>query len=312
MVKPRYFIVTTALIAALAINLAALVVRAGAQAEQANANRAALVVQMSDGSVVTRCVSFTEPEITGYDLLRRAGLPVIADASNGVSICKIGASGCNFPAQKCFCDCQDLSGTCTYWTYYFQDNGAWKYAMLGAAAQKVSNGAVNGWIYTAGNMSSGGNTPPLMSFDQVCGVTAAQSTATAQLIAATDTSVPASTATPVPATPTALPQATVPPTTLSATSTSAAMALAATATIAPSPTVATVNPTAVASPTSVPSVTTTPPAATITPVPPTPMVLTTTEQGGANIGGYVAFGVIAVGLIAVLFITRRNTGKANS
>src|SRR5712691_2296606 len=104
MIKWRYAVPCVALACALGINLAAIYLRTDAQA---NANRAGLVVQYNDGRVVTRCVTFTEPEISGYDLLRRASLPLIADTSGGGSICKIGNTGCNFPAQQCFCDCQD-------------------------------------------------------------------------------------------------------------------------------------------------------------------------------------------------------------
>lgn len=41
-------------------------------------NRAGLVVQFGDGSVFTSCVEFTEPDISAYDVLVRAGLTVEA------------------------------------------------------------------------------------------------------------------------------------------------------------------------------------------------------------------------------------------
>ena len=43
-------------------------------AQAQTGNQAALVVVHGDGSLVTRCVEFNEPQINGYDLLQRSGL----------------------------------------------------------------------------------------------------------------------------------------------------------------------------------------------------------------------------------------------
>ncbi|RLC66222.1 MAG: hypothetical protein DRI48_05180, partial [Chloroflexi bacterium] len=48
----------------------------GTQAQ--SPNRVGLVVRFGDGSLVTRCVEFSEPEISGYDVLTRSGLNVVA------------------------------------------------------------------------------------------------------------------------------------------------------------------------------------------------------------------------------------------
>ena len=54
-------------------------------------NRAGLVVVHSNGQVVKQCVLFTESQISGLDLLTRAGLDLNADASNptGVAVCRL-------------------------------------------------------------------------------------------------------------------------------------------------------------------------------------------------------------------------------
>ena len=41
-------------------------------------NRAGLVVRFGDGSLTTRCVEFSESTISGYDLLTRSGLNIVA------------------------------------------------------------------------------------------------------------------------------------------------------------------------------------------------------------------------------------------
>jgi hypothetical protein len=292
--KPRYIVAVATLVGALGIGLAALFVHASAQT---NINRAALIVQMKDGSVATRCVEFTEPEISGYDLLRRSGMRVIADVSNGISVCKIGAadSGCNFPAQNCFCECQDINATCIYWMYYTQVNGNWKYSALGAGSQKVKNGDVNGWVYGAGTVS-GGAFPPMISYEQVC-------TDVMQKTAAVASSVPTSTKTAAQAT------STNPPPTIAASSTpTSTVSIQAMSSVTPQPTPSAVE---ISTPTSAPN-TVTPAAASATPLPPapTPTPIVSTGQGSSSLGGYIIFGVIAVGLIAMLVISRRNSGKA--
>ena len=64
---------------------------------QAATHRAGLVVRFGDGSVVTRCVSFSEPSLTGAELLTRSGLSVVLDLSSslGAGVCKIGNQGCD-------------------------------------------------------------------------------------------------------------------------------------------------------------------------------------------------------------------------
>jgi hypothetical protein len=307
MSKLRYAIATVALAGALLINIAAL----SHVSAQAATNRAGMVIQFKDGRVLTRCVSFSEAEISGYDLLRRSKLPVVADVAAGVSICKIDNTGCNFPAQQCFCECQDLNATCIYWTYFFQANGAWKYASLGAALQKVTNGSVNGWIYGVGNASGSAIAPPLMSFDQICG---AQTDAPASA-PATTTPEPAAAATAMPA-PTSAPSATaqrpVSTPTAAPTPVQAATTTATTTQPPATPATATRAPlTATAQPAATPTPTPQPTASPIisTPVPTAlPDSPAPASPDGSTTASYLVFGGIAAGLVAVLLFTRRNTG----
>ncbi|MBN1247069.1 MAG: hypothetical protein JXC32_05385 [Anaerolineae bacterium] len=157
-----------------------------AQAQKAG-QRAGLVVVHGDGRVVTRCVAFDEPEISGSTLLARSGLSVVSSAGPlGQTICSLNGEGC--PASACFCEC---TGTpCIYWVYYHQQpDGAWSYANIGAARRTVTHGDVDAWVW--GEVSQ---LPPAVSFDAICGATAP---ATAPM-ATQEPATPAATGTPVP------------------------------------------------------------------------------------------------------------------
>jgi hypothetical protein len=170
--------------------LTALSLLAGASVARAQGgdHRAALVVRFADGSVETRCVAFSEPSITGAELLTRSGLQIIMDHTSGIggAVCSIAGAGCTFPTQDCFCRCQGL--TCEYWAYYHWVDG-WQYSQVGAGGYRdVTDGALEGWSWGAGNWSSGVE-PPVVAFSEVC---APPATATST---ATVTATPTATAT---------------------------------------------------------------------------------------------------------------------
>jgi hypothetical protein len=122
-------------------------------------NRVGLIVNMGAGNVLTRCVEFAEPEISGYDVLARAGLQVVRRAEGlGGIVCSIQDVGC--PVDNCFCQCS--GSTCTYWSYWHLAGGQWSYSTLGADAHTVRNGDVEGWNWGQEEP------PPLVPFDQIC------------------------------------------------------------------------------------------------------------------------------------------------
>lgn len=127
-------------------------------------NQAALVVRFGDGSVQTRCVTFSEPQISGYELLLRSGLPVIADVQGmGALVCSIDGTGC--PAHDCLCQCRGSS--CEYWSYWHQLNGTWQYSSAGASIYPVRHGAVEGWSWGPGGINTA-IAPPVTDFAAVC------------------------------------------------------------------------------------------------------------------------------------------------
>jgi hypothetical protein len=130
-----------------------------------DSNRAGVVVRLSDDEVETKCVVFEEEQITGYEALRRSGLPVLAgfDAQGG-TVCQISDVGC--PADNCFCQCKG-GPECTYWSYWHRLDESWQYALVGATAFQVSDKDVEGWSWGPGSVSQAIE-PPDLTFDDIC------------------------------------------------------------------------------------------------------------------------------------------------
>ncbi len=311
---------------------------------QGEPNRVGLVIRYGDGRVETYCVAFTEPEITGVEVLQRAGLDVIIDPTSGwgAAVCKIDGEGCNYPLEPCFCQCQGTP--CVYWAYYYQENGAWVYSGEGAGSRTVRNGDVEGWAWGEGEPGQGA-APPLIPFEQICPLPTPTPTPTATATATpvpTPTPVPPTptpvppTPTPVPPTPTPVPPTPtpVPPTPTPVPPTPTPRAVTPTPTPAlptqaptftptptgtptgtptPTPTpTATSTPTSTATATYTPTPTPVPPTATPTPEPPTPTPVVPTPaptpvsaaEAGTRWSGYV-LALVGVGVLAGAVYLRR-------
>ena len=159
--KPGIFLLTSLAIVTLAV-FGSSVPHSRAQ----QSNRVGLVVDFGDDHI-TRCIEFNEPEITGYEVLRRAGLDLVVDTSNpmGIIVCDINnTSGCS--ESNCFCECQ--GSPCIYWAYHRLVDGSWQYSQLGASSQKVGDGDVEGWAWGEGALNTSGAKPPLKTFEEIC------------------------------------------------------------------------------------------------------------------------------------------------
>jgi hypothetical protein len=120
-------------------------------------NRVALVVRFDDETVVTRCITFSEAQISGYEVLDRSGLKIVADFSGmGAAICKIEDTGCS-DSSNCFCKSPP-----DYWSYWHLDGEAWVYAQAGASGHQVSDGDVEGWSWGPAKP------PPVIPVDEIC------------------------------------------------------------------------------------------------------------------------------------------------
>jgi hypothetical protein len=169
--KTRFVLLVIAMLASLPALLNTAPVRAQDGA------RAGVIVVHGDGSMTQQCVPFAEESISGYELLKRAGLALGVEASStGASICSIDGEGCNFPQESCFCQCQ--SSPCVYWSYWRLQEGGWLYQNLGAGNTQVRDGDVEGWHWSEGTVKDA-QEPPSVTFDQICGVPQPATTATA-------------------------------------------------------------------------------------------------------------------------------------
>jgi len=123
-------------------------------------HHAGIVVDYGDGSFETACVSFSEPTMSGLDLLDRSGIPNERDA-NGL-ITRIGDVGC--PAMNPWCVPP------YYWSYWHQDaGGTWQVSPSGAGDSTITDGSVDGFAWVDWNMWPApppGITPTL---DTICG-----------------------------------------------------------------------------------------------------------------------------------------------
>lgn len=128
-------------------------------------NQAALVIGFGGGNVEALCIDFTEPEITGYELLVRSGLAFEIDfaGSNG-AVCNIEGTGC--PASDCFCQCRG-GDNCTYWTYWHRTNNEWAYSQVGAPLYPITHGDVEGWVWGLSSITER-QPPPDRSFTEIC------------------------------------------------------------------------------------------------------------------------------------------------
>lgn len=128
-------------------------------------NRVALVV-VHDGDVVTKCVEFSEDEISGFEVLERSGLDLNYETNGmGAAICRLDGEGCTYPKQKCFCECQ--GSPCVYWSYWRSSGGDWEYSGMGTSNTQVSDGDMEGWVWGEGTTSSA-ESPPDIEYDDVC------------------------------------------------------------------------------------------------------------------------------------------------
>lgn len=128
-------------------------------------HRAGLVVTFGDGNTETVCVSFSEEQINGYDLLQRSGLTIVSEFfpnQNGYGICKISnaaSNGCDYPDESCFCDAS------SFWAFWILENDStWEFSQVGVSQATVDDGDVQGQKWNGDD-----DPPPVCAFEQICG-----------------------------------------------------------------------------------------------------------------------------------------------
>lgn len=145
-------------------------------------NQAGIVVIHEDGFIQTACVTFSEASITGSELLNRSGLSVERDVSGlGEMVCRIEETGC--PGTDCLCQCQG-GDACVYWSYWHLTGEGWEYSAAGAGLYEITAGAVDGWVWGAGNSGSAPEPPPI-TLTEICDSTVPTPEGTASVPPAT-------------------------------------------------------------------------------------------------------------------------------
>jgi hypothetical protein len=122
---------------------------AAATPEASQGGRAALIIVGQDGSTRQTCVTLPAGQSSGRALLELSSLPVTLDDRNamGALVCAIDGLGCDYPAEPCFCQCEQL-GTCTYWAYFVRTPpGEWTYSVQGVSTQPVRPGELHAWVW---------------------------------------------------------------------------------------------------------------------------------------------------------------------
>jgi prenyltransferase beta subunit len=94
-------------------------------------NTAHIAVQLGNGEVEMRRITFTQPSVNGFEALELAGFQV--DSTDSGLVCSIEGMGC--PTTNCFC-------SSSYWRFYHLNNGEWNFSQVGAGAYEVTDGAL--------------------------------------------------------------------------------------------------------------------------------------------------------------------------
>jgi hypothetical protein len=159
-------------------------------------HRAALVIEHSSGSLITRCVAFAEEQINGLQLVQRSGVEYDAQSfgSIGSAMCQLDQEPLTVP-PGCF-------GSGPYWQYFHHQGSGWQASVVGASSSALHDGDVDGWRYAAGANQAPGN----ISFAAVCAAppppvaTTRAPSASGSIRPAPVQATPLLTATPTPAT----------------------------------------------------------------------------------------------------------------
>lgn len=140
------------LVPALLIVLVAGLLLAGhAAAQETPVNVAGVVVEYGDGQVSYGLVPFTEESLSGFDLLDRTGLSLLAIEFGGLGqgICAIEDTGCDIDACRArMCQTGDPNSPFWHYSQYSAGEG-WAMVPLGASSSRVTDGTIDAWAWSS-------------------------------------------------------------------------------------------------------------------------------------------------------------------
>jgi len=156
-------------------------------------HRAGLAIEHASGRLVTRCVTFMEDQLSGFDLVQRSGVPYRAQTygSLGQAICQLDGEPSPVPGN--------CLGTGQSWVYEHRTATGWVQSQIGASGWMLHDGDMDGWRYAGG----AAQTLPALTLAQVCAAPVARPTPsvaapTAATSIATASASPSALATPSP------------------------------------------------------------------------------------------------------------------
>ena len=134
-------------------------------------NRVGLVITHDDGTVVQQCISFSESEITGLQVLERSGLDLNYDAGTPWAHPSAALTAKAVIFRKMIASANAWSHLARFWSYGSPWRSDWIYSSIGAANRNVSDEDVEAWVWSEGTINSNADRrPPAgLTFDQICG-----------------------------------------------------------------------------------------------------------------------------------------------
>jgi len=105
------------------------------------------------GAMTYAWIPFPDDRISGVDLLRLSGLPIliVGFGGKGEAVCKIVKTGCDVsPCRQRLC--QTANRSSPYWRYLrLQPDGMWRTQALGGSSSIVTDGVIDAWVWAAGD-----------------------------------------------------------------------------------------------------------------------------------------------------------------
>ena len=129
-----------------------LMLSGGSSQAEEEANHAGLVIRDQAGELTYAYVAFTEPEISGIELLKRSGVAIVTVGFGGLGegVCSIQGEGCAVGECRRRL-CQGPRPDDPFWQSFRQRSpGDWRPEILGASSAIVRDGDVAGWSWTNG------------------------------------------------------------------------------------------------------------------------------------------------------------------
>jgi hypothetical protein len=112
---------------------------------------AGLIVEYGEGRISYALVPFTEDSMSGFDLLDRSGLSLLAIEFGGLGqgVCAIEGSGCDVAACRSRL-CQSGDPDSPFWQYaQRRQSGEWATSPLGASSSTVADGDIEFWSWSS-------------------------------------------------------------------------------------------------------------------------------------------------------------------